>query len=195
MPPKRKTRNLPNVNDKEKINQMSFFDPVYQNDSIQMNNDESDSELSDNGLSRQIYRDENKDESNETLDAVPITNSLIRNENNETFDQDQSSDISIPRIVNRIKQIQYSLQQAQQMLESMEKFKHLVPGTLEQSEKLRIIVANLEEQKAGYVNLLNLITLTNEERSVLLDRIAASQHQMSTNTDDQSNDEDEEVCI
>jgi hypothetical protein len=74
---------------------MSFFDPVYQNDSIQMNNDESDSELSDNGLSRQIYRDENKDESNETLDAVPITNSLIRNENNETFDQDQSSDVII----------------------------------------------------------------------------------------------------
>jgi hypothetical protein len=33
------------------------------------------------------------------------------------------------------------------------------PGTLEQSEKLRVIVANLEEQKAGYVNLLNLITV------------------------------------
>jgi hypothetical protein len=65
------------------------------------------------------------------------------------------------------------------MFESMEKFKHIVvnrcfsfsfhslsdlfvfiqPGTLEQSEKLRIIIANLEEQKAGYVNLLNLITV------------------------------------
>jgi hypothetical protein len=62
------------------------------------------------------------------------------------------------------------------MLESMEKFKHLVvniflffflnysydlfqPGSIEQSEKLRVIIANLEEQKAGYVNLLNLITV------------------------------------
>jgi cbb3-type cytochrome oxidase subunit 3 len=63
------------------------------------------------------------------------------------------------------------------MLESMEKFKHLVvnryfsfffllilyfvfqPGTAEQSDKLRVIIENLEEQKAGYVNLLNLITV------------------------------------
>jgi len=74
---------------------MSFFDPVYQNDSIQMNNDESDSELSVNGLSRQKFRNKNKDESNETLDAVPITNSSMRNENNEIFDQDQSSDVII----------------------------------------------------------------------------------------------------
>ncbi len=74
---------------------MSFFDPVYQNDSIEMNNDESDSELSVNSLSRQTFRDKNKDESNETLDAVPMTHSLIRNENNETFDQDESSDVII----------------------------------------------------------------------------------------------------
>lgn len=107
MPPKRKIRNLPDVNDKEKVNQvnrmifflwnskesffkMSFFDPVYQNDNIQMNNDESDSELSINGLSQQAFRDKSQDESNETLDAVPRADS-----NNDTFDQDQSSDVII----------------------------------------------------------------------------------------------------
>lgn len=80
------------------------------------------------------------------------------------------------KISDRINQIEHSLQQAQQMLESMDRFKHLVvsiflsisnwfvfsslqPGTQEQSEKLRVIIANLEEQKAGYVNLLNLITV------------------------------------
>ena len=34
------------------------------------------------------------------------------------------------------------------------------PGSEEQCDKLRVIVANLEEQQAGYVNLLNLITVT-----------------------------------
>jgi hypothetical protein len=73
---------------------MSFFDPVYQNDSLQMNNDESDSELSVNDLStRQKFRNQTKDESNETLDAVPMTNSLIENDNNEIYDQDPSSDV------------------------------------------------------------------------------------------------------
>ena len=35
----------------------------------------------------------------------------------------------------------------------------LQPGSEEQCEKLRIIISNLEEQQAGYVNLLNLITV------------------------------------
>ena len=35
----------------------------------------------------------------------------------------------------------------------------LKPGSEEQCDKLRVIVANLEEQQAGYVNLLNLITV------------------------------------
>ncbi len=74
---------------------MSFFDPVYQNDSIQMNNDESDSELSVNSLSRQTFRDKNQGESSETLDAVPTRNPSQRNENNETFDDDQSPDVII----------------------------------------------------------------------------------------------------
>lgn len=63
------------------------------------------------------------------------------------------------------------------MLESMEKFEHLVvnnfflflfrkktcnflqPGTNEQREKLYTIISNLEEQQASYTNLLNLITV------------------------------------
>jgi hypothetical protein len=57
-----------------------------------MNNDGSDSELSVNSLSRQPFRDQNRDESNETLDAIPMTNS---SEQNEAFDDDQSSDVII----------------------------------------------------------------------------------------------------
>jgi hypothetical protein len=57
-----------------------------------MNNDGSDSELSVNSLSRQAFRDQNRDESNETLDAIPMTNS---SEQNEAFDDDQSSDVII----------------------------------------------------------------------------------------------------
>jgi hypothetical protein len=93
MPIKRKTRNLPPTNNKEKV-QMSFFDPVYQNDNIQTGDNESDSELSVNGLSRQTFRDRNQDESSETLDAVPMSNSSTRNKNNETFDQEQSEDVT-----------------------------------------------------------------------------------------------------
>jgi hypothetical protein len=111
---KRKTRNLPNMNDNEKMNQvnrivlffsnyknktslfffkMSFFEPVYQNDGIQMNDDESDGELSVNSLSRRTFRDKNQDESNETLQADPRTNSSSRNEDNDTLDQDQSLEV------------------------------------------------------------------------------------------------------
>ena len=74
---------------------MSFFDPVYQNDNIQTGDNESDSELSVNGLSRQTFRDKNQDESSETLDAVPMANSSTQNNNNETFDQEQSEDVTI----------------------------------------------------------------------------------------------------
>lgn len=35
----------------------------------------------------------------------------------------------------------------------------LQPGCDEQREKLRSIVANLEQQQASYVNLLNLVTV------------------------------------
>jgi hypothetical protein len=77
---------------------MSFFDPVYQNDGLQMNNDESDSELSGNDLSsRQKFRNRTKDESNETLDAVPMVDSLIENDHNEISDQDPSSDVRITK--------------------------------------------------------------------------------------------------
>ncbi|CAF1498891.1 unnamed protein product [Rotaria sp. Silwood1] len=174
MPPKRKTRNLPRVNDKEKVNQMSFFEPVYQNDNIQMNDDESDSELSVNGLSQKQFQDKTKHESN------------------EAFDQDQSSEISTAKIVARIKQIQNSIEQAKTMLQSMEQFKHLVPGSQEQCEKLHIIIENLEEQQSGYVNLLNLITLTNKEKAALIDKISATHHSIPTKTNNQSNDENDD---
>ncbi|CAF4287233.1 unnamed protein product [Rotaria sp. Silwood2] len=175
MPPKRKTRNLPRANDKEKVNQMSFFEPVYQNDNIQMNDDESDSELSGDDLSHKKIQDKNKPE----LD--------------ETFDQDQSSEISTSKIVARIEQIQNSIEQAKTMLQSMEQFKHLVPGSQEQCEKLHIIIENLEEQQAGYVNLLNLITLTNKEKAALIDKISTAHRSIPTNTNNQSNDENDDV--
>ncbi|CAF3764721.1 unnamed protein product [Adineta steineri] len=180
---KRKTRNLPNLDDNEKFTQMSFFDPVYQNDN------ESDGELSVNSLVRQAFRDNNQDESNETLDADPITNNAAQD---ETSDQEQSIEFSTERIIVRVKQIQNSIQQAQTMLDSMDKFKHLVPGSEEQCEKLRIIIANLEEQQAGYVNLFNLITLTNEERSGLIKKISVADRQMPIDTDDQSNGDDDD---
>ncbi|UJR31138.1 hypothetical protein I4U23_018645 [Adineta vaga] len=180
---KRKTRNLPNLNDADKRNQMSFFDPVYQND------DESDGELSMNSSSRQTFQDE----SNETLNANPTT----QTENDETLDDD-SLEISATRIFARIKQIQSSIQQAQTMLDSMERFKHLVPGSDDQCEKLRVIISNLEEQQAGYMNLFNLITLTNEERSELMnkmsstDGLAPAYNNEQLNDDDDNDDDDEE---
>ena len=52
---------------------MSFFDPVYQANAEPINDDESDSETSDEGLlRRQTSRDTHNDESNETLDALPM---------------------------------------------------------------------------------------------------------------------------
>jgi hypothetical protein len=81
---------------------MSFFDPVYQNDSSRVSDNESDSELSVNGLSRQTFRDKNQDESSETLDADPIANSSARNQNNETFDQDQSADVLIKKFKKKL---------------------------------------------------------------------------------------------
>ncbi|CAF4631142.1 unnamed protein product, partial [Rotaria socialis] len=140
MPPKRKTCNLLKSNNKEKANQMSFFAPVYQNDNIQMNDEESGSELSINTPSYQKFPNKTKQEST------------------ELNDQDQSAEISTAKIAARIDQIQNSIEQAKTMLQSMEKFKNLVPGSQEQCEKLYIIIENLEEQRAGYVNLLNLIT-------------------------------------
>lgn len=76
--------------------QLAFFDPVYQNESLQMNHGESESEEStDAVLSRPIFRDRTQDESNETLDAVPMTHSSRDNPTNDLFDDDQSSEVSM----------------------------------------------------------------------------------------------------
>jgi hypothetical protein len=66
--------------------------------------------------------------------------------------------MSTSKIFIRIKQIQNSIEQARTMLESMENFKDLPNGD-QQREKLYTIISNLEEQQAGYANLLNLITV------------------------------------
>ncbi|CAF1233045.1 unnamed protein product [Adineta steineri] len=154
MPPKRKIRDLSNKND-----QMSFFDPVYQNDIIQISDDEDENDLLADGIPRPTFGKANKNESNETLDNDTIINS----------DQDQSTEIiSRSKIVSRITQIQKSIHQARTMLVSMEKFKNIVPGSDEQREKLHSILTNLEEQQASYVNLLDLITLTEKERSAMI---------------------------
>lgn len=62
---------------------MSFFDPVYQNDDIEISDDENENDLLADGIPRPTFRQENKNESNETLDNDTIINS----------DQDQSSDV------------------------------------------------------------------------------------------------------
>ncbi|CAF4541989.1 unnamed protein product [Rotaria socialis] len=175
MPPKRKTCNLLKSNNKEKANQMSFFAPVYQNDNIQMNDEESGSELSINTPSYQKFPNKTKQEST------------------ELNDQDQSAEISTAKIAARIDQIQNSIEQAKTMLQSMEKFKNLVPGSQEQCEKLYIIIENLEEQRAGYVNLLNLITLTNQEKAALVEKISTAHSSLPVNANNQSNDENGNV--
>ena len=59
-----------------------------------MNHGESDSEESiDAGLSRQTFRDRTQDESNETLDAVSMTQSSRDNPTNDLFEQEQSSEV------------------------------------------------------------------------------------------------------
>ncbi len=84
MPLKRKTRNLPTINDQVYrisfvflllfyIFKMSFFDPVYQNEN----------DLLADGIPRPTFGKERKNESNETLDTDTIINS----------DQDQSLEV------------------------------------------------------------------------------------------------------
>ena len=72
---------------------MSFFDPVYQNDSIPMNDDESDSDLSVNGLSQGMFHNKNKDQSSQVLDDIQVRNSSTRNENNGILDREESSEV------------------------------------------------------------------------------------------------------
>ncbi|CAF1022732.1 unnamed protein product [Rotaria sordida] len=171
MPIKRKIRNLPNTN-----NQMSFFNPAYPNDNNELNEDD----LLAESIPRPTVGKGNKDELNETHDTDTITNN----------DQDLSLEMISPtQIMNRIKQIQNSIEQAQTMLESMKKFENFVPDSDEQHEKLRSLIANLQEQQNSYINLLNLITLTAEERSTITNRNATSQRQTQMNThDDDDND-------
>ncbi|UJR15533.1 hypothetical protein I4U23_002472 [Adineta vaga] len=185
MPPKRKIRNLPIKSD-----QMSFFDPVYQNNGIPMSDDDDDDNNGDygnenkndllaEGIPRPTISKSNQNESNETLDNDTIVNS----------DHEQPSEIiSTSKLIGRVREIQKSIQQARTMLESMEKFKDIVPGCDEQHEKLRSIIRNLEEQQASYVNLLNLITLTAEERSAILQRNTTSHYQSQMTTEDDDDD-------
>ena len=59
---------------------MSFFDPVYQSNAEPINDDESDNETSNNGFQRrQTSRDTHNDESNETLDALPMAHASMGN--------------------------------------------------------------------------------------------------------------------
>lgn len=99
--------------------------------------------------------------------------------------------VSTTKISLRIKQIQNSIEQARSMLESMDKFKHLMvdnhscacfivffftfqPSADEQRQKLETIISNLEEQKASYTNLFDLITTTEEERLTLMNSHSAN---------------------
>ncbi|CAF1198544.1 unnamed protein product [Rotaria sp. Silwood1] len=174
MPVKRKIRNLPNTND-----QMSFVDPVYPNDNIQQSDNEND--LLAESIPRPTFGKGNKDDLNETYDTDTITNN----------DQDPSSEmISAAKIMSRIKQIQNSIDQAQTMLESMEKFKNFVPDNHGQYEKLRSLIANLQEQQTSYINLLNLITLTTEEHSTIMNKNSTSHRQTQINTHDDNDDND-----
>jgi hypothetical protein len=99
---KRKTRNLPNLNDGDKRKQvhgfagfspstrslfskMSFFDPVYQND--------DDDDYAAGGLARQDFRGQDQDESSETLNADPTGNAGEENEDDEAADGENSLEV------------------------------------------------------------------------------------------------------
>ena len=148
MPTRRKIRSLPSTNNQ--VNNILFlhvliyygskilsFDSVCHNDYIQMNEDEYGNNLLIDGIPRPTFGKETKYELNGAHVADAITNK----------DQDQSSNvrnktricltisyfsflyvkiISSSTIMNRIKQIQNSLEQATTMLESMEKIHNLV---------------------------------------------------------------------
>jgi hypothetical protein len=63
---------------------MSFFDPVYPNDDIQISDDdENENDLLADGIPRPTFGKGNKNESNETLDTDTVIN----------VDQDQSSEV------------------------------------------------------------------------------------------------------
>ncbi len=60
---------------------MSFFEPVYPNDDIQISDDEND--LLADGIPRPSFERNNRNESNETLDSNTLTNN----------DEDQTSEV------------------------------------------------------------------------------------------------------
>lgn len=57
---------------------MSFFDPVYQNDNVQLNEEESGSELSPAGASKQKTQTKTKSEPKETSDSEPPSEVIIK---------------------------------------------------------------------------------------------------------------------
>jgi hypothetical protein len=64
---------------------MSFFEPVYPNDDIQISDDDDDDEndLLADGIPRPSFERNNRNESNETLDSNTLTNN----------DEDQTSEV------------------------------------------------------------------------------------------------------
>ena len=65
---------------KHQMDEMSFFDPVYSNDQIEMSDEEND--LLADGIPRPSFEKSNRNESNETLRSETIIN------------QDQSSEVN-----------------------------------------------------------------------------------------------------
>lgn len=100
---KRKTRNLPNLNDADKRNQvgrsarvsflvdfrlstkMSFFDPVYQND--------NDDDFTARGSARRDFGERNQDESNETLNADSAGYGAVATEDDDGADGENSMEV------------------------------------------------------------------------------------------------------
>lgn len=82
MPIKRKIRNLPNTNDqvkrillkflfrKQRFShfKMSFFDPVYSNNTLQMSDDENENNFLSEGIPRPVFEKGTKDEVTKTND-------------------------------------------------------------------------------------------------------------------------------
>lgn len=77
------------------------------------------------------------------------------------------------KITNRIKQIDYSLQQAQQMLESMDKFKHLVVSIilefhLHDMLNLLILFFSQVHKNRAKNSVLSLPILKNKKQAMLI---------------------------
>lgn len=148
---------------------MSFFDPVYQtNDMSSCENDPTDRTI-----------DTNASQSNETLDG---RRSIAVNPDESTTEVTTIDErffflkffplqISTGKIIERIKQIQNSIEQAQTMLDSMEQFRDLVvkknENLIDRRNFLRLFFFFSREVKNNVKNFELLLEISLNNKMVM----------------------------